>query len=217
MIEALQARVEEHARPRAFQRLVSQAQSCQLCPRMAGRARVLGPVNGPLSASLLFVAEAPGRLGADVCGVPLSGDRTGRTFDELLAAVGIRRSDIFLTNAVLCNPRDDAGRNARPSCVEIANCRRHLARLIAVLDPRWVVTLGVVALEAISAIAPHDAILRRDVARPIRWCDRWLIPLYHPGPRALIHRPLATQRADYARLAELVAASPLPEAGFPIL
>lgn len=171
----------------------------------------------PLSARILFVAEAPGLLGAHACGLPLSGDRTGRTFDELLTVGGVRRSDIFLTNTVLCDSRDEAGRNARPSRAEMANCRRHLAWLIALLDPRWVVTLGVVALEAMEAVAQHGAILRHDVGQPILWSGRQLVPLYHSGPRALIHRPLATQGADYARLSAIVAAPHREEAGLRVL
>lgn len=217
MIEIQRSRLRGDARFRAFQQLVGQAQNCRLCPRMEGRTRVLGRANGSLSAKLLFVAEAPGRFGADACGVPLSGDRTGRTFDTLLAAGGIKRGDVFLTNAVLCNPRDEDGRNARPSCTEIANCCHHLAGLIAVLNPQWVVTLGAVALGAVAAIAPRDAILRRDVGRPILWSGRCLVPLYHPGPRALIHRPLEVQRADYARLSALVAGPHRDVAESPLL
>ena len=41
------------------------AQACRVCPRMEGRRRVLGAGNGPLDARVLFVAEAPGRLGDD--------------------------------------------------------------------------------------------------------------------------------------------------------
>lgn len=188
-----------------FEALVAAVAGCQRCPRMAGRARVLGPANGSLGARVLFVAEAPGRLGADASGIPLSGDRTGRTFEHLLAGAGIRRADIFLTNAVLCNPRDSQGRNDRPSRSEIANCSDHLVRLLAILDPAWVVTLGIVALGAVAAIEPHTAVLRRDVGQPIPWHGRVLVPLYHPGPRALIHHPLAAQVEDYRRLATLIA------------
>lgn len=190
----------------AFARLVDDVQACRRCPRMEGRTRVLGPANGPLTARLLFVAEAPGRLGADVSGVPLTGDRAGRTFDALLAAAGIQRSAVFVTNAVLCNPRDAGGRNARPTAGEVANCSPHLARLIAIIQPNWVVTLGAVALAALDRIAAHGLLLARDVGRPVAWHGRRLVPLYHPGPRALIRRPLAMQSADYQRLAALVAA-----------
>ncbi len=62
----------------AFDALVARVSSCRCCPRMEGRARVLGQANGPLSARVLFIAEAPGRFGADMSGIPLAGDRTGR-------------------------------------------------------------------------------------------------------------------------------------------
>lgn len=195
-----------------FDALVAAVHACGRCPRMEGRTRVLGHGNGPLCARILFVAEAPGRLGADHCGIPLSGDRTGRTFDALLREGAIPREAVFITNAVLCNPRDAEGRNAPPSAAEMANCRAHLDILIRILDPRWVVSLGAVALRALANIAPHAATLRRDVGEPMAWHSRRLVPLYHPGPRALIHRPFAVQCADYRRLATLTKSASEREA-----
>src|SRR5688572_16878629 len=75
-----------------FLTLVEAAQTCQRCLRMEGRTRAFGPANGPLDARVLFVAEAPGRLGADRTGVPLSGDQTGRNFEALLGGAGIARA-----------------------------------------------------------------------------------------------------------------------------
>ena len=104
-------------REAAFAALVARAQACTRCARMAGRRRVLGPGNGPSDARVLFVAEAPGRFGGDRTAVPLHGDRSGATFAHLLAAAGLDRGEVFVTNAVLCNPRDPAGRNTRPLSV----------------------------------------------------------------------------------------------------
>jgi len=174
---------------------------------MAGRARVLGPANGPLAPRLLFVAEAPGRFGGDRTGVPLQGDRSGDNFAALLAAAGIERAAVFVTNAVLCNPRDAAERNARPTPAELTNCAPLLAAQVGLLDPPWVVALGQTALRALGLLAPHGLQLARDVGRSVPWHGRRLVALYHPGPRALIRRPLAIQVEDYRRLAALVAAS----------
>jgi DNA polymerase len=169
---------------------------------MAGRRRVLGWENGSLTADVLFVAEAPGRHGADRTGVPLSGDRTGEHFERLLAAAGLRRDEVFVTNAVLCNPRDDAGRNRSPLPEEIGNCSGFLRATIALVDPAFVVALGAVALRALKLIAPHDARLARDVGRPMEWHGRRLVPLYHPGARARIHRPEDQQIEDFVRFGE---------------
>ena len=160
--------------------------------------------NGPVPSRVLFVAEAPGRLGRDRTGVPLSGDRAGSNFAKLLQAAGISRDEVFVTNAVLCNPRDAAGHNAPPSAAEIRNCGAFLEETLRIVDPLVVVTLGAVALRALGMIAPHDVVLRDGVAMPVRWNGRWLMPLYHPGARALIHRPFAVQADDYRRLANFV-------------
>ncbi|MEO8289161.1 MAG: uracil-DNA glycosylase [Chloroflexota bacterium] len=187
----------------SFINLVERVQSCRLCPRMEGRTRVLSHANGNLQARILFVAEAPGRLGADRSGVPLSGDQSGRNFAALLAAAGIERSSIFATNAVLCNPRDERGNNAPPNTRELRNCSAHLAATIDIVQPGYVVALGVAALKSLALVCPHEAILARDVGRAIEWNGRVLVPLYHPGPRALIHRPMSVQMADYVKLGQL--------------
>ncbi len=191
----------------SFDDLVARVQACRRCPRMEGRTRVLGPGNGTLDAPVLFVAEAPGRLGADRTGVPLSADQTGHNFASFLAGTGLARSDVFVTNAVLCNPRSPDGRNDRPTAHEVRNCSPHLAEVIRLLDPVWVVALGRVALDALRLVAPHDVELARDVGTPVPWHCRTLVPLYHPGPRSVSRRGREQHRADYARLAELMRAN----------
>src|SRR5262249_1774582 len=100
----------EEQRQRRFDALVRRVQGCQRCPPMEGRSPVLGTRNGSLTSRVLLVAEAPGRLGADRSQIPLSGDQTGRNFEILLGAAGLDRAHLFITNAVLCNPRDSRGR-----------------------------------------------------------------------------------------------------------
>lgn len=185
----------------AFDRLVEVVHQCQVCPRMEGRRRLLSRANGALQPRVLFIAEAPGRLGGDRTAIPLAGDQSGRNFDRLLAGAGLDRDDIFITNAVLCNPRDAAGRNAPPTTTELANCSRHLTATLHVLQPPVVVTLGAVALRALHRLHPHDLLLARDVGRAVRWDERWLMPLYHPGPRAQLHRDFARQADDFRQLA----------------
>lgn len=160
--------------------------------------------NGPLTARVLFIAEAPGRRGAAITGVPLTRDAAGARFEALLAHAGIARSDVFVTNAVLCNPLDAHGRNRRPSASEIARCRPFLTRTLDVVDAPLVVALGRVALDALGTVEPHGLDLRRDVASPCSWRGRTLIALYHPGRQALLHRADVLQRDDWRRLGAFV-------------
>jgi uracil-DNA glycosylase family 4 len=197
-------RIDRASRAASYEALVARAQACRLCPRMEGRRRVLGPGNGSLDARVLFVAEAPGRLGGDRTGVPLLSDQSGRNFGRLLEGIGWRRGDVFVSNAVLCNPRDAGGRNDTPTATEIRNCSAYLRDLLAILDPPYVVALGRTALSALALIAPHKADLRRHVATALPWAGRTLVPLYHPGPRAHLHRTFAQQQEDFARLRTIV-------------
>jgi uracil-DNA glycosylase len=169
---------------------------------MGNSKRVLTDLNGPWDAQVMFVAEAPGRLGAELTGVPLFGDRTGDRFEELLRVMGWNRGDVFITNAVLCNPRDEHGNNDTPTRKEIASCSRLLRRTIEVIDPLLVVALGRVALNALRTISDHEADLKTNAGTVIPWANRRLGILYHPAPRTAVHRKWIAQKRDARRLAE---------------
>lgn len=190
-----------------FAGLVADAQACRACPRMEGRRRVLSPANGPLAARIIFVAEAPGRHGGDKGGIPLTGDASGRNFGRYLTAAGLRREDVFVTNAVLCNPRTARGTNAPPSPAELRQCSSFLRRTLETLRPTVVVTLGSKALAALHLIAPHAVTLREHAATPLDWNGYTLFPLYHPSPQVAVSptgRSHAAQEADYRALRRLV-------------
>ncbi|HEY9177325.1 MAG TPA: uracil-DNA glycosylase family protein [Flavipsychrobacter sp.] len=157
---------------------------------------------GRLDAKIMFIGEAPGRLGADESGIPFHGDKAGHNFEELLAYAGLSRSDIYITNAVLCNPRDESGNNAPPTVSEIQNCSGYLREQIQLVSPTIVVTLGAKALSAVNEIEPHNLVLKNDVRTATKWYERIIIPLYHPGQRAMMSRSMANQRSDYKFVAD---------------
>jgi uracil-DNA glycosylase family 4 len=187
-----------------FEYLLQSVHQCNLCSRMNGRKKVLSKDNGDICSKVLFIAEAPGRLGAECTGIPLYGDKTGNNFETLLSNIGWHRSEIFITNAILCNPQNDSGNNATPEKIEIANCNYYLSMTIALINPDVVVTLGAKALDALNLVCPHNFTLRENVATTQKWNNRILYPLYHTGPRAAIHRSLIQQRADFITLSHLV-------------
>ena len=193
-------------RKRRYLKLVAEAAACTSCERMADRLAVLGPLNGSLQPRVMFIAEAPGRNGADRTRIPFHGDSSGANFEQLLAGVPLSRDEVFITNSVLCSPRKESGANDKPTRREIANCSDFLRRQIELLDPPVLVTLGAVALEAIEAIEPHGLTLRGDAARIVTWYGRHLIPLYHPSPHVIITvRNLEQQHRDYQVIATALA------------
>ncbi|MEP6717823.1 MAG: uracil-DNA glycosylase [bacterium] len=185
-----------------FNQLIAEAAGCRRCAAMCERAAVLSELNGPLTARIMFIGEAPGRKGADQTRVPFSGDQSGKNFDRFLASIGLQRQDIFITSAALCNPRTESGANRKPSITELKNCSEFLRRTFALVDPAIVITLGSVALEAIRAIQPHSLILKESAAKMHEWNGRVLVPIYHPSPQVLAsHRREQEQLADYQVIA----------------
>ena len=189
-------------RSTAFALLSKQVRECVLCPRMSTSCRILGLSSGQLFAPLMFVGEAPGRLGADDTAIPFHGDRAGENFEKLIAQVGISRYDCFITNAVLCNPKDEKGNNATPLRQEVNNCSAFLRAQIDLINPKLVVSLGNLALQALKVIEPHSFELSTDVRTANNWRGRILIPLYHPGQRAMLHRSFLNQLSDYRFVSE---------------
>ena len=167
---------------------------------MADLPAVLSSQNGSIYSDLIFVAEAPGRLGAGRTGVPFRGDRSGDNFELLLDHVGLKRKDIFITNAVLCNPLK-SGNNRRPTTKEIENCSSFLQDLIDLMVPKVISSLGGVGLEAINRIFGTRHKLADVVARPLSVCEFILFPLYHPSPRVVYtRRTLDEQKRDFRKL-----------------
>jgi DNA polymerase len=186
------------SRQKVFGELVADAAACTLCPSMCGRSAVLSELNGSPEARIMFIGEAPGRKGADRTRIPFSGDQSGANLDRFLNSINLTRKQIFITSAALCNPRSDSGANRKPSQKELANCSSFLRRTIELIDPRVIVTLGSVALEALKRIQYHELSLKASASQIHSWNNRVLVPIYHPSPQVLAsHRREAEQLQDY--------------------
>jgi uracil-DNA glycosylase family 4 len=195
--------IPESQRIAEFSCLINEAKACRECSRMNESQRVIGHASGRINAPVMFVGEAPGRLGADASAIPFHGDRAGDNFESLLEQVGLSRYDCFITNAILCNPKDDEGNNATPNRAEVTSCAGFLKRQINLVNPCIIVTLGALALSALKLIEPHDIDLAGGVRKEWAWYGRSLVPLYHPGQRAMLHRSFFNQLADYRFVAEI--------------
>lgn len=188
-----------------FNLLLNSVNKCDICPRMCNRKKVLSNLNGNINSKVVFIAEAPGRLGAECTGIPLYGDVTGNNFERLLSNIGWTRDDVFITNAILCNPQDEKGNNATPTKEEICNCSYYLNMVLELIEPEVVVTLGAKALEALNNIENHEYTLKDNVATLVSWHGTKIFPMYHMSPRAAIHRSLIQQRTDFIALSHEVS------------
>lgn len=172
---------------------------------MCGRSAVLSSLNGSPGARIMFIGEAPGRKGADRTRIPFSGDQSGANLDRFLSSINLGREEIFITSAALCNPRTESGANRKPTQKELANCSDFLRRTIELINPRVIVTLGSVALEALKRIQYHELNLKESAAEIHSWQDRVLVPIYHPSPQVLAsHRREQEQLRDYQVVANAI-------------
>lgn len=148
----------------------------------------------------MFIAEAPGRLGAEISRIPLYGDQTGANFEEFLQRAGLSRQQCYITNAVLCMPIDERGNNSSLKESEIRNCSSLLLEQIQIIMPRLIVTLGKTALMALYKICKHQIKLPIINERPTvhDWNGFKVLALYHPSPKVInMFRNKEKQYADY--------------------
>ena len=192
-------------RIKLFGELCTQAGACGKCPAMTERTAVLSNLNGNLFPKVFFLAEAPGRVGADRTRKPFSGDKSGANFQVLLDSIGLKREEIFITNSALCSPRAASGANRKPTKAEINNCSHFLQKQIELIDPPIIVSIGAVALEALKAVEYHKFTVKNDVAKILDWNGRILIPLYHPSPQVVITvRKMPQQLEDFQILRKAI-------------
>ena len=92
--------------------------------------------DGNPKAPVMFIGEAPGR-DEDIQGKPFVG-RAGKLLDRMLAAIGLNRSQAYITNIVFWRPPG----NRTPAPAEAAVCRPFTERQIALVDPKVLVFLG---------------------------------------------------------------------------
>ena len=92
--------------------------------------------DGNPNAPVMFIGEAPGRE-EDIQGKPFVG-RAGQLLDRMLAAIGLDRTQVYITNIVFWRPPG----NRTPTAAEAAVCRPFTERQIALVKPRIVVFLG---------------------------------------------------------------------------
>ncbi|MCH6567895.1 MAG: uracil-DNA glycosylase, partial [Nitrospinae bacterium] len=128
-LEALEASsplVEGSGPPASLGEVDASCAGCTLCALHASRKQIVFGVGNP-RAEIVFVGEGPGRE-EDIQGEPFVG-RAGQQLNRIIEAMGLRRSDVYICNAVKCRPPS----NRTPTTEEIATCRPYLEAQVEVL------------------------------------------------------------------------------------
>jgi uracil-DNA glycosylase len=182
--------------------LYREASGCVRCPLHQGRTNVVFG-SGNADADLMFVGEAPG-MHEDLQGLPFVG-RAGKLLDELLEEVGLRRSDVFITNVLLCRPPG----NRDPQLEEIDTCKPYLQRKIELIEPKVVCTLGNFATKLLTRSQRGiTGVHGRPQVHELGGRTVRVFPIYHPAAALRSTRTLEELREDFSKLPSLLAEPP---------
>lgn len=146
-----------------------------VCPELKAGATQLVMGDGNPNADIVFIGEAPGQK-EDEQGIPFVG-AAGKFLNEMLAAAGLMREDVYITNIVKYRPPN----NRDPLPEEKHEFWPYLMRQLEIIQPKVVITLG---RHSGAAFIP-DLVISRDHghARTVKYHDYefLVIPLYHPA------------------------------------
>ena len=134
--------------------------------------------DGNPAAPVMIIGEAPG-ADEDRIGRPFVG-RAGQLLDRMLAAIGLDRQSVLITNVVYWRPPG----NRTPTTAEIASCLPFVLRHVALVRPKVLVLCGATAA---GALLPHGQGITRlrgrwfslkipDLAEPVP-----TLPMFHPS------------------------------------
>ncbi len=174
--------------------LYQEIERCRDCELGYQRSKAV-PGEGPEDAQVMFIGEAPGYY-EDQQGRPFVG-AAGRFLDELLASVGLKRSQVYIGNMLKCRPPE----NRDPLPNEVAACQKWLDQQLELIKPRVIVPLG---RHALSRFFPKESIGKIHGTWEKRGGTIYFA-LYHPA--AALHQQSLrrTIEADFQKLPELLA------------
>ena len=159
--------------PANWEQLIPAIKACQRCELAAGCTQKV-PGVGNRQADLMIIGEGPG-MEEDRKGEPFVG-RSGQLLDKMLAAIGLQREQVYITNIVKCRPPD----NRDPRQVEAEACRAYLQAQIELVAPKVILSVGrISAQNLLGQQQPVGKLIRQQHVLP-----GTSIPLkvsYHPA------------------------------------
>lgn len=182
------------------------ARACERCPQLVETRSNVVFGGGNADADLMFVGEAPGQ-NEDEQGLPFAG-RAGELLDDLLGQIGMARSDVFLTNVLMCRP--PGNRDPHPN--EVERCQRWLSEKLELVRPTVVCSLGNFATKLLRGDQTGITRIRgQKEERTLGGLRVRLLPLFHPAAALYTPGNVELLRADFQRIPELLALPPLPQ------
>lgn len=154
-----------------WEELQNECSHCRACALADTRKNVVFGV-GNTEAEVLFIGEGPG-ANEDEQGLPFVG-AAGKLLDDMLAMIGLKREEVYITNIVKCRPPQ----NRDPLNTEKDACIGYLRRQVAMMRPKIIVCLGRIA--AAELIKP-DFKITQEHGQFFEKRGVQMTALYHPA------------------------------------
>jgi uracil-DNA glycosylase len=152
---------------------------CTRCKLHTTRNKIVFGDGNP-KAELVFVGEGPGR-DEDAQGLPFVG-RAGKLLTQMIEAMGLERSDVYICNVVKCRPPE----NRLPEPDEIKTCSPFLLRQLDAIAPKVIVCLGACSAQTLLETNRGISHFR---GQWLEFRGRKLMATYHPA--YLLRNPAA--------------------------
>lgn len=151
--------------------------NCLECPLGKTRHKfVFG--KGNYNADIMFIGEGPG-ADEDAQGEPFVG-RAGQLLTKIIESIEFTREEVFIANIVKCRPPG----NRRPLESEVAKCEPYLKKQIQLIKPKFIVALGLTAVETLFKTKYRMGDIRGSL---MNYEGIKLLVTYHPA--ALLRNP----------------------------
>ena len=201
-VEVVKLKVE------ALAQQAEQIKQCKRCGLYKECTQKVFGIGHP-DTRIVFVGEAPG-ADEDRIGYPFVG-RAGKLLTAMVEkGMGLRREHVYICNVVKCRPPE----NRTPTTDEMAACQDHLWAQLSVIEPEFIVALGLPATQTL--LNTKDSLGRRRgqfyeiylsgsdlTGGPVAKC----LPTYHP---AYLLRNPADKRKAWEDLKKVMAEMGIP-------
>lgn len=168
-----------------------------ICPDLAKEATQLVFGAGSPDADIVFIGEAPGK-NEDEQGLPFVG-AAGKFLNEMLATIGLKRGDVYITNIVKYRPPG----NRDPYPDEKAAFLPFLRAQLEVIRPKLVVLLG---RHSMGVLLPPELRISECHGQPKRFQGQVYLPLFHPAAALYNNGMRQTLIDDFGRIPAVLAA-----------
>jgi DNA polymerase len=190
----------------------NEVRGCVKCRLSQSRTQTVFGEGSP-DAQVMFIGEGPGS-DEDRLGRPFVG-RAGELLNKMIAAMGLRREDVFIANVVKCRPPD----NRTPYPDEAAACWGYLYRQILIVAPKVIVAMGnpanhLLLKTTVGITKLHGQWQKLPYDEPVLAAIK-VMPIYHPA-YVLRQYTAANRAAVWSDLQQVMVELGLPGAKKPM-